>query len=381
MVFPSNSGFPKWHSRLTTRLPVVLLLLTANLPAQTARPDPAIQQIVAEISPDRIAATVKTLAGFETRGNYSDPNQKTRGIGAARRWIFAQLHGYNQRLEVSYDVEKKGATDIASVVAVLPGTVQPEKRIIVAAHYDSINLRATGDKAAEAPAPGADDDASGTAVVLELARVLSRYHFRKTIVFIAFAGEELGFVGSSRYASRAKASHEQIEAVFNNDIVGSDVVGEASTHTGIALNDIGGADDDTGGSGETGNRLRIYSPDPADSPSRRLARYIQDAAQRYVPILQIELILRSDRYTRGGDQIPFQRSGFAAVRLTSASENLISQHTMGDTPDRVSSSFTANVARVNGAAIAGLAAAAPETAVSKTPARKNAVPKIRSLPE
>ena len=209
---------------------------------------------------------------------------------------------------------------------------------------------------------------------------MSRYHFRKTIVFIAFAGEELGFVGSSRYASRAKASHEQIEAVFNNDIVGSDVVGEASTHTGIALNDIGGADDDTGGSGETGNRLRIYSPDPADSPSRRLARYIQDAAQRYVPI-HIELILRSDRYTRGGDQIPFQRSGFAAVRLTSASENLISQHTMGDTPDRVSSSFTANVARVNGAAIAGLAAAAPETAVSKTPARKNAVPKIRSLPE
>ena len=105
----------------------------------------------------------------------------------------------------------------------LPGTAEPEKRIIVSAHYDSINLRATGDKAAEAPAPGADDDASGTAVVLELARVMSQYHFRKTIVFIAFAGEELGFVGSTRYASRAKANHEQIEAVFNNDIVGSDV--------------------------------------------------------------------------------------------------------------------------------------------------------------
>ncbi len=228
------------------------------------------------------------------------------------------------------------------------------------AHYDSINLRATGDKAAEAPAPGADDDASGTAVVLELARVMSQYHFRKTIVFVAFAGEELGFVGSARYASRAKASHEQIEAVFNNDIVGSDVVGEPSSGTGIALNDIGGADDDTGGSGETGNRLRIYSPEPADSPSRHLARYIKDAAQRYVPALQIELILRSDRYTRGGDQIPFQQNGFAAVRLTSASENLISQHTAGDTPDRVSSSFTANVARVNGAAIAGLASAVPK---------------------
>jgi Zn-dependent M28 family amino/carboxypeptidase len=335
-----------------------LLLAAAVLPAQTAPPDPAIKKMVAEISPDRIAAGVKTLAGFETRGNYSDPNQKTRGIGAARRWIFAQFHSYSPRLEVSYDIEKMGATDVASVIAVLPGTAEPEKRIIVGAHYDSINLRAKADKAAEAPAPGADDDASGTSVVLELARVMSQYHFRKTIVFIAFAGEELGYVGSSRYASRAKANHEQIEAVFNNDIVGSDVVGEASSGTGIALNDIGGADDDTGGSGEAGNRLRVYSPEPADSPSRHLARYMKDAAQRYVPSLQIELIFRSDRYTRGGDQIPFQQNGFAAVRLTSASENLISQHTTGDTPDRVSSAFTANVARVNGAAIAGLAAAA-----------------------
>jgi len=336
------------------------VLIAAALPAQTAFPDPAIKKMVADISSDRIGASVKTLAGFETRGNYSDPNQKTRGIGAARRWIFAQFHGYSSRLEVTYDIEKKGATEITSVVAVLPGTAEPEKRIIVGAHYDSINLRAKGDKAAEAPAPGADDDASGTAVVLELARVMSQYHFRKTIVFVAFAGEELGYVGSTRYASRAKANHEQIEAVFNNDIVGSDVTGEASTGTGIALNDIGGADDDTGGSGETGNRLRVYSPEPADSPSRRLAHYIKDAAQRYVPTLQIELILRSDRYTRGGDQIPFQQNGFTAVRLTSASENLISQHTTADTPDRVSPTFTANVARVNGAAIAGLAGAVPK---------------------
>ncbi len=342
------------------RLPVTLLLLPAILPAQTTPPDPAIKQMVSEISADRIAADVKTLAGFETRGNYSDPNQKTRGIGAARRWIFAQFHGDSPRLEVSYDIEKKGPTEIVNVVAVLPGSGEPEKRIIVGAHYDSINLRATGDKAAEAPAPGADDNASGTAVVLELARVMSQRHFRKTIVFIAFAGEELGFIGSTRYASRAKANHEQIEAVFNNDIVGSDVTGEPSTHTGIALNDIGGADDDTGGSGETGNRLRVYSPEPADSPSRRLARYIKDAAQRYVPSLQIELILRSDRYTRGGDQIPFQQNGFAAVRFTSASENLISQHTANDTPDRVAPAFTANVARVNGAAIAGLAARIPK---------------------
>lgn len=348
----------KRDTSLAGFLPVPLLFIAASLSAQTARPDPAIQKMVAEISADRIAASVKTLAGFETRGNYSDPNQKTRGIGAARRWIFAQFHGYSSRLEVSYDVAKQGATDIVSVIAVLPGTEQPEQRIIVGAHYDSLNLRATGDKAAEAPAPGADDDASGTAVVLELARVMSPYRFRKTIVFIAFAGEELGFVGSSRYASRAKASREQIAAVFNNDIVGANVIGTTPNDVTVTLSDIGGGDDDGGGSGGSGNRLRVYSPDPPDSPSRQLARHIKDAAQRYVPLLQIDLISRADRYGRGGDQIPFQQNGFAAVRLTSASEQAIVQHTKDDTPDRISPSFTANVARVNGAAIASLAAPA-----------------------
>ena len=352
-----HSGLNAFVSWLTARtriakLPVLLLLTAAGLSAQTAPPDPTVQKIVAEISPDRIAAIVKTLVGFETRGNYSDPNQKTRGIGAARRWIFGQFHGYGQRLEVSYDTGKKGTTDVVSVIAVLPGTAQPKKRIIVSAHYDSVNLRATGDKAAEAPAPGADDDASGIAVVLELARVMSQYHFRKTIVFIAFGGEEIGLVGSSHYAARAKAGNEQIEAVFNNDIVGANVVG-------ITHDDIYGTDDATGGSdGDTGNRLRVYSPDPSASPSRRLARHTQDAAERYVPLVKIDLISSADRYGRTGDQIPFQKNGFAAVRLTSASEHSLAQHTPDDTPDGVSPTFTANVARVNGAAIVGLAAVA-----------------------
>jgi len=328
----------------------VIIFALATLPAQTARPDPAIQKIVAEVSPERIDAIVKTLAGFGTRGNYSDPNQKTRGIGAARRWIFAQLQGYNKRLEVAYDIERKGSTDILSVIAVLPGVTQREKRIIVSAHYDSVNLRVNGDKAPEAPAPGADDDASGVAVVLELARVMSQYRFQKTLVFIAFGGEEIGLVGSTRYAELARTGHEQIEAVFNNDIVGDNVVG-------ITHNDIDGSDDDSGGDdGDTGNRLRVYSPDPPDSASRRLARLTQDAAQRYVPTLKIDLINTADRFDRGGDQIPFQKNGFAAVRFTSASENTAIQHTPEDTPDKVSPSFTADVARVNGAAIASLAA-------------------------
>ena len=131
------------------RLPVTLSLCCWPRPLCRRRPrlpTPTIKKMLAEISPDRIVTSVKTLAGFETRGNYSDPNQKTRGIGAARRWIFAQFHGYSPRLEVSYDIEKKDATEIASVIAVLPGAAEPEKRIIVGAHYDSINLRAKGEK-------------------------------------------------------------------------------------------------------------------------------------------------------------------------------------------------------------------------------------------
>ena len=303
---------------------LVLLAVAGTLSAQT-------EKIVSQISPDRIAVSVKTLAGFRTRGNYSIHN------GEARKWILEQFKSYSTRLQVSDD---------GNIVAFLPGDAEPAKRIIVGAHYDSINLK---DKKPEAPAPGADDDASGTAVVLELARVMSQYRFRKTIVFIAFGGEEIGLVGSTRYATHAKAAKEQIEAVFNNDIVGSNVLGR--THS-----DIDGSDDDTVDAvGDTGNLLRVYSPDPPDSPSRRLARLTQEAARKYVPGMRIDLASRADRFGRGGDQVPFQENGFAAVRLTSASENTAIQHTAEDTPDGVSSAFTANVARVNGAAIATLA--------------------------
>jgi Zn-dependent M28 family amino/carboxypeptidase len=205
-----------------------------------------------------------------------------------------------------------------------------------------------GDKAAEARAPGADDDASGVAVVLELARVMSRYRFQKTIVFIAFAGEEIGLAGSTRYAARAKAAREQIEAVLNNDIVGDNILG-------VVHNDIDGSDELTGSDGDTGNRLRIYSPDPPESPSRRLARQIQEVARLYVPVLKIDMVLRVDRFGRAGDHVPFQNEGFPAVRFTSASENTAVQHTADDTPDGVSPTFTADVARLNGAAAATLA--------------------------
>jgi hypothetical protein len=353
------------------RLSIFVLVVASALPGQTVgRPDPVIRKMLSEISRDRIADTMQKLASFETRGNFSDRNQKDRGIGAARRWIFDQFTSYSPRLDVAFDpykVKKQGTrilrdVEVVNVVAVLPGTTQPEKRIIVGAHYDSINIVRKPDapevtpeggepaaddvidfeKSIEAPAPGVTDNAAGAALVLELARVMSQYKFEKTIVFITFAGEEIGLVGSSLYALKAKEHKDQIEAVLNNDVVGVAVAGDGHAENGL---------------------VHVFSEEPADSASRELARYIRETAQRYVPAFKAEPVFRQDRFSRGGDHSPFNANGFAAVRFTSAAENLGIQHTANDTFDKSSPDYATFVARVNGAALASLALApsAPET--------------------
>jgi hypothetical protein len=345
--------------------------LAQVLPAQTVgRPDPAVQKMVHEISRDNIAATMQKLASFETRGNFTDPDQKDRGIGAARRWILDQLKSYSPRLNVSFDsykVKKQGTrilrdVEVVNVVAVLPGTTQPNKQIVVGGHYDSLDIvRKAGapeltpegnepavddtidfDKSIDARAPGVTDNAAGAALVLELARVMSQYRFEKTIVFIAFAGEEIGLVGSSLYAAKAKDHKDQIEAMLNNDVVGVSVAGDGRSENGM---------------------VHVYSEEPADSTSRELARYIRDTAQRYVPAFKAEPVFRQDRFSRGGDHSPFNANGFPAVRFTSAAENLDIQHTANDTFDKSSPDYATSVARVNGAVLASLALApsAPET--------------------
>ncbi len=355
------------RSSCVTLLAAGLLTLGASAQGQTVgHPDPAIQKMLGEISRDRIAATMQKLASFETRGNFSNPEQTDRGIGAARRWIFDQFKSYSPRLEVSLDphhVRKQGTrilrdVDVVNVLAVLPGTTQPDEHLIVSAHYDSINIvRKPGapevttegnepaaddvidfDKSVEAPAPGVTDNASGVALVLELARVMSQYKFEKTIVFAAFAGEEIGLVGSSLYAAQAKERKDRIEAVFNNDIVGVSVAGDGHSENGL---------------------VHVFSEEPVDSASRELARYIRETAQRYVPAFRVEPVFRQDRFARGGDHSPFNANGFAAVRFTAAAENLGIQHTANDTFDKSSPEYATSVARVNGAALASLALAPP----------------------
>src|SRR6516164_1500374 len=213
----------------------------------TTRLNPLVSKVVDGVSEERIAATMKKLESFGTRYVLSEKDNPTHGIGGAQHWIFDEFKSYSPRLQVSYDAFtlKKSQripqdTELANVVAVLPGTINKDRYVVIGGHYDSIASRRSPAGQAAQPsddgprsaaetdplAPGVADDASGTAAVMELARVMSQYEFDKTIVFIAFTAEEIGLNGSANYARGAKEKNMQIEAVLNNDIIGSDTSGD-----------------------------------------------------------------------------------------------------------------------------------------------------------
>jgi hypothetical protein len=184
--------------------------------------------------------------------------------------------------------------------------------------------------------PGVTDDGSGTAAVMELARIMSQYEFEKTIVFVAFAGEEMGLIGSSLYARKARKENTIIDGVLNNDIIGSEVSGN------------GRIDNST---------ISVYSEDPDDSTSRQLARYVKDIAERYLPSMKIDLVFRADRLGRGGDHTPFNQEGYPAVRVTTPNENYANQHSVTDTFANTSVSYASRAIQANAAALASLALA------------------------
>jgi hypothetical protein len=342
--------------------------------AQYKAVNPQVSKIVSEVSEDKIADNLKKLEGFGTRNIFSSQDNPTRGVGAARKWIYEQFRSYSPRLEVSYDQYRlkkdtsrasriQDDVDLYNVVAVLPGTMNKDQRIIVSGHYDTVNnarppgspAPQPGDPPPTTPrdpnidAPGVTDDGSGTACVMELARVLSQYHFEKTIVFVAFAGEEAGLLGSTLYAAKAKTLDQKIEAVLNSDIIGSDV----------------------GGDGRTENRrVNIYSEDPIDSPSREIARYMKEIGERYVPAMEVDPVFRADRFGRGGDHTPFNLEGFAAVRISTPVENFANQHSATDLFANTSPSYITRVTKVNGAVAASLAWA-PKTPITSEQVERN----------
>jgi len=334
------------------------LLCSCLATAQTPSRDPDVETIVAAVSADRLAHDVQTLAAFGTRHLYSDTTSATRGIGAAREWIRQQMVAAGPRLQVEFDTYQVAAqggrlprdVELRNVVAVLPG--RSPRRVYVTGHYDSVARRTdgTGDRdgfdwsRADNDAPGANDDGSGTALVMELARAFAQsgVQFDATLVFVAFAGEEEGLVGSTLLAGRASAAHWTIDAVLNNDIVGG-------SHGGDGVVDT--------------SRVRVFSDGPEDSPSRSIARYVRRQAALYAPSQEVVLAARSDRFGRGGDHSPFSQEGFGAVRLTEARENYARQHSVQDTPEGVDPAYLQRNARVNAAALASLALAPPAPTV------------------
>ncbi len=341
--------------RIIVGAAIVWVATAANGAAQTRRHDPRIAALLEMVSEERLTQTLKQLEGFGTRHLLSSTTSPTQGIGAARQWILEEFKRSSPRLKVDFDVYqvlKQGEritrdVELRNVVAILPG--RTPRRFYVSGHYDTV-ARPAGSQTfsfdnGDLPAPGVNDDGSGTALVLELARVFAQsgVEFDATLVFVAFAGEEQGLVGSSLHAQKALAEKIPIEGVLNNDIVGS-------PRGGNGLSDS--------------KRIRVFSEGPEDSPSRGLARYIRWAAAEYFPTHTVQLVARHDRFGRGGDHSPFNARGFAAVRFTESNETYSRQHTVDDTFEGVNPAYLARNARVNAAALASLALApsAPQVA-------------------
>lgn len=340
------------------RLGVVLAAVLAA-PAST---QDAIHDLLAgavkEVSSERIEATVRTLCGFGTRHPLSDTESDTTGTGAARKWLMAAYQeiaaSSNGRLQVAFQTatvpcRRRGMPpeiEIVNVIATLRGATDPERIYVVGGHYDSRNGR--GEDGVN-PAPGAVDDASGTAVALEACRVLSAHELPATLVFVAYDGEEQGLLGSMAHAQQMAEQDAAIDGMITCDIVGNTL-------------------------GMDGRRYRdyvrcfSYAPSGNDSFGRSLARAVTRGCRQYVPGFRVKLIYRGDRYGRGGDHRSFFDQGYPAVRMTEPREDFSRQHQnirprdgkpYGDLPDFADFVYSAKVARVVVATLGELASAPP----------------------
>jgi peptidase M28-like protein len=356
---------------------LLVLSLTANLPIAQRRSripsNPTIAAIVRDIDARNIEQTIRKLVSFGTRNTLSEQNDPNRGIGAARDWLYAEFlkaaEASGGRMTVekqSYEQPKAARvpqpTIVTNIVATLKGTqAESSDRIyVVSGHYDSMCNSPTD---AKCDAPGANDDASGTAAVLEMARVMAKHQFDATIVFMAVAGEEQSLLGSTHFAEQAKQKNWNIDAMFTNDIIGNTLGGNGVRDRGaVRVFSEGVPSNET--PAEATTRRSVGGEN--DSASRQLARFIKEMGERYVPQMKVMMIYRRDRYGRGGDHIPFLERGWPAVRFTEVNEEFRHQHQnvrvengvqFGDLPEFVDFAYVANVARVNAVSLAVLALA------------------------
>lgn len=348
-----------------------LLIATPALAAE--KPDAQLSTIAKGVDEARLKATIEKLVSFGTRHTLSDRTSETRGIGAAERWAAAQFAAISKDcggcLEVAVPKQTftgrrvPNPTEIGVIMAIQKGTTDPDRVIVISGHIDS---RVTDVMDATSDAPGANDDASGVAAVMEAARVLSKYKFPATLVFAALEGEEQGLYGGKVLADYAKSKGWKVEANLNNDIVGN-------THgsAGVVARDRVRVFSEGTKSVETPEQAnqRRYNGGELDSPSRNLGRFMDALADRQAADLgklDVMMVYRTDRYGRGGDQVEMLAAGFPAVRVTEAAENYDRQHqdlrteggkVYGDTIDGVDFPYLARVTRLNAMTMAALARA------------------------
>jgi len=326
-----------------------------SVPGQTAQVvpavDPDIQALLNEVSAQNLQAYVQTLEGFGTRHPFSDTQSETYGIGAARRWIFQEFETVGRgRLQVRYEdftlnpASSGGfAMPQQNVIATLPGNGTYPGVIVMMAHYDSRNVDPFDGQIA---APGATDNASGVAILLEVARLMSSRTWNQTVVFAAFAAEELQTQGSRYFVTASFSNNLQIDFALNNDIVGGQINSTQS--------------------------IRVFSPGPDLSVSRQFARYFHYVNRLYLPEFQVIVEDAEDRPQRYSDHREFFAVGIPALRLTETEEDGTVQHTSRDTFDRLNFAYMSQVARLNLVALANLAGAparpaAPAFAPMATP--------------
>jgi len=354
---------------------VLVVALAPMASAQTVPPSEvlAIHDIVAEVSAERIGADIQTLVDFGTRHTLSETQSETRGIGAARRWIFDEFErisaGCGGCLEVIYvsdtvsgETRIPEPTEVVSVLAIQRGTIDPDRYVMMAGDIDS---RVTDPLDGTSDSPGANDNASGVAGVMEAARVLSQREFAGSIIYAALSGEEQGLFGGQIVAAHALEQGWRIKAVLNNDMIGN--------ITGID----GVTDNSTARIFSEGTRaletpeealLRRFRGGEVDSPSRNLARLIDRIADVYIPNLDTMLVYRLDRFRRGGHHRPFNEVGIPGVRIMEVHEHYDRQHQdlrneegrhYGDTIEFVDFDYAAKLTSLNAAALAMMAGAPP----------------------
>ena len=311
--------------------------------------DARIAAALADISPARLRASDSALVSFGTRHTMSDTLSPTRGIGAARRWIHAQLLQYSKDcgdcLRIEYDTgsavvgrsPERPQVRMVNVVAWLPGR-DTSRVVVIGGHYDSC-ICSTNSMDFTSDAPGADDDGSGTVAVMELARVMGKRFpqgFDASIAFILYTGEELGLLGSTQFAERLKREGKRVTAAFTDDIIGNVVADDGRTDS---------------------TSVRVFAVDSLAIGGGELARYVWAVGALYQPSFEVLPVLRLDRLGRGGDHRPFVERGIPGLRFSERLENYKRQHLPTDSLADVNFPYVAKVARLNLATVASLAAA------------------------